>query len=98
MPNSTIPCRPTLAKRPVAIPWSVGATPSAAFWRAPGVGRCGLAPDLAGLRVCFIAGTLGQGGAERQLYYFVRALRNSGSRVRVLSLGQGEFWESKIVQ
>ena len=51
---------------------------------------------LANLKVCFIAGTLGQGGAERQLYYIVRALWQSGARLRVLSLTRGEFWEKKI--
>jgi glycosyltransferase involved in cell wall biosynthesis len=51
---------------------------------------------LANLKVCFIAGTLGQGGAERQLYYILRALWQSGASLRVLSLTRGEFWEQKI--
>ena len=51
---------------------------------------------LANLKVCFIAGTLGQGGAERQLYYILRALWQSGASLRVLSLTRGEFWEKKI--
>lgn len=51
---------------------------------------------LAGLRICFLAGTLGQGGAERQLFYMLRALREAGDCARVLSLSQGEFWESQI--
>lgn len=46
--------------------------------------------------VCFIAGTLGQGGAERQLFYILRSLKQSGVRLRVLSLTRGEFWENKI--
>ena len=46
--------------------------------------------------ICFIAGSLGQGGAERQLYYMLRALSSSGARVRVLSLTSGEFWERRI--
>lgn len=51
---------------------------------------------LRGLRVCFIAGTLGQGGAERQLYYMLQALKQAGACARVLSLSQGEFWEPRI--
>ncbi|HEY8187117.1 MAG TPA: glycosyltransferase family 4 protein [Pyrinomonadaceae bacterium] len=51
---------------------------------------------LENLKICFIAGTLGQGGAERQLYYILRALRQSGASLRVLSLTRGEFWEQKI--
>jgi glycosyltransferase involved in cell wall biosynthesis len=53
-------------------------------------------PDLSGLRVCFIAGTLGQGGAERQLYYMLKTLCEQEAIVHVLSLSQGEFWEEKI--
>ena len=52
--------------------------------------------NLTNLKICFIAGTLGQGGAERQLYYILRALRQSGASLRVLSLTRGEFWEQKI--
>jgi glycosyltransferase involved in cell wall biosynthesis len=48
------------------------------------------------VRICFLAGTLGQGGAEQQLYYMVRALHDRGTGVRVLSLTQGEFWEHAI--
>jgi glycosyltransferase involved in cell wall biosynthesis len=47
-------------------------------------------------RVCFIAGTLGQGGAERQLYYMLRCLRDAGACAKVLSLSTGEFWEKPI--
>ncbi len=51
---------------------------------------------LADLKIDFVAGTLGQGGAERQLYYMVRCLRENGASVRVLSLTRGEFWEENI--
>jgi glycosyltransferase involved in cell wall biosynthesis len=50
------------------------------------------------VRICFLAGTLGQGGAEQQLFYIVRALRDSGTPVRVLSLTANEFWEAAIRQ
>ena len=52
--------------------------------------------DLSQLRICYLAGTLGQGGAERQLYYAVQVLRQSGASVRVLSLESGGFWEEPI--
>jgi glycosyltransferase involved in cell wall biosynthesis len=55
-----------------------------------------LTSGLRGLRVCFIAGTLGQGGAERQLFYLLQTLQTAGACVKVLSLSQGEFWESPI--
>jgi glycosyltransferase involved in cell wall biosynthesis len=51
---------------------------------------------LSGLRVCFLAGTLGQGGAERQLFYLLQALKNSGSDITLLSLTRGEYWEEPI--
>jgi glycosyltransferase involved in cell wall biosynthesis len=52
--------------------------------------------DLKGLRVCFVAGTLGQGGAERQLYYMLSVLKEKGAIPRVLSLTTGEHWEERI--
>ena len=52
--------------------------------------------DLSRLKVCFLAGTLTPGGAERQLYYMLRALARAGATARVLSLDRGEFWEEKI--
>lgn len=52
--------------------------------------------DLAQLRVALLAGTLGQGGAERQLFYIARALHESGTQVRVISLTQGEHWEKPL--
>lgn len=52
--------------------------------------------DLSTLKVTFVALTLGQGGAERQLYYMLKALKESGASPRLLSLTQGEFWEQPI--
>ncbi len=52
--------------------------------------------DLGKLDVCFVAGTLGLGGAERQLFYMIKVLHNAGTRVRVLSLTQGEYWEDRV--
>src|SRR5215468_4676354 len=52
--------------------------------------------ELSQRRICYLAGTLGQGGAERQLFYAVQALRQNGAGVRVLSLEAGGFWETPI--
>jgi glycosyltransferase involved in cell wall biosynthesis len=52
--------------------------------------------SLRGLKICFVAGTLGQGGAERQLYYNVKSLKESGAHPLVLCLNSGEFWEAEI--
>lgn len=52
--------------------------------------------QLKDLRIAFLAGTLGQGGAERQLFYILKALKESGADPHVLCLTQGEFWEEKI--
>jgi len=57
-----------------------------------------LTSELRGLRVCFLAGTLGQGGAERQLFYIASALKRSGAQVQVLSLTDGECWQSRLQQ
>lgn len=48
------------------------------------------------MRVCFIVGTLGQGGAERQLLYMLRALTECEIEVRALSLTRGEPYEAQI--
>ncbi len=55
-------------------------------------------PDLASLRVCFLAGTLGRGGAERQLVYMLRALQGVGISTSVLCLTHGESFESEITK
>ena len=51
---------------------------------------------MSSLRVAFVAGTLGQGGAEKQLAYMVRALVHEGVAVRVYSLTQGEHYEPTL--
>ena len=43
-----------------------------------------------------MAGTLGQGGAERQLYYILKVLKEAGAEPRVLCLTRGEYWEKRI--
>jgi len=48
------------------------------------------------LRVALIAGTLTQGGAEKQLVYMAQALQRSGVDVRVYALTRGEFYEAAL--
>jgi glycosyltransferase involved in cell wall biosynthesis len=48
------------------------------------------------LRVALIAGTLVQDGAEKQLVYMARALRDAGVEVRVYCLRQSEFYEGEL--
>jgi glycosyltransferase involved in cell wall biosynthesis len=50
------------------------------------------------MRVCFVVGTLGQGGAERQLIYMLRALVSRGISTSVVTLTQGEYFEESISQ
>lgn len=50
-------------------------------------------PDL---RVAIVAGSLRRGGAEKQLWHLASGLQESGARVGVYSLTQGEFYESKL--
>lgn len=52
--------------------------------------------NLSKLKLCFLAGTLEHGGAERQLFYILQALCHAGATPRVLSLDRGEFWEDRI--
>lgn len=54
--------------------------------------------DPAELRVCFIAGVLGRGGAERQLLYMLQTLRQLGAHCQVLSLTKGEPYEARIAE
>lgn len=48
------------------------------------------------LRIAFIAGSLGQGGAEKQLLYMCRTLLEMGVQVRVYSLTKGDHYESML--
>jgi glycosyltransferase involved in cell wall biosynthesis len=52
--------------------------------------------SLSKLKLCFLAGTLEHGGAERQLFYILQALCQAGATPRLLSLDHGEFWEEMI--
>lgn len=48
------------------------------------------------MRVCFVVGTLGQGGAERQLVFMLRALISCGISSTVLCPRKGEYFEGVI--
>lgn len=48
------------------------------------------------LRVALVAGTLDQGGAEKQLLYMAVALQRVGVDVRVYSLRRGEYYEAAL--
>ena len=48
------------------------------------------------LRVAFVAGSLTQGGAEKQFVYMARALRDSGAEVTIYSLTQREHYETVL--
>lgn len=48
------------------------------------------------MKICFIVGTLGRGGAERQLLFMLRALQTEGIKTNVLCLTTGEAFEKEI--
>lgn len=48
------------------------------------------------LRVALLAGSLSQGGAEKQLVYMARALRDQSADVRVYSLTRGEHYDAVL--
>jgi glycosyltransferase involved in cell wall biosynthesis len=48
------------------------------------------------MKMAFVAGTLGKGGAEQQLYYSLRTLTGTGADVTLFSLTRDEFWEQPI--
>ena len=51
---------------------------------------------MTALRVAFVAGTLGQGGAETQLVRMAEGLQAAGVSVRVFSLTRGEHHERSL--
>ena len=50
------------------------------------------------MKVCFLAGTLGRGGAERQLLFMLRALQCEGIETKLLCLTSGEQYEQEIAK
>jgi glycosyltransferase involved in cell wall biosynthesis len=54
------------------------------------------AADNQRLRILFIAGSLAQGGAEKQLFYMLRTLKSMGAQSQVISLTGGEHFERQL--
>lgn len=50
------------------------------------------------LRVSFLAGTLGLGGAEKQLLYMVDSLRGPSVELQLLSLTEGEYYSGRATE
>lgn len=50
------------------------------------------------MKVCFVVGTLGLGGAERQLVFMLQALKRLGISISVLCLTRGEHFEGEITK
>lgn len=48
------------------------------------------------MKLLFVTGTLGKGGAEKQLFYLCRLLKSNNHEIKVLSFTSGEFYEAKI--
>ena len=48
------------------------------------------------MKVCFVVGNLGRGGAEKQLVFMLRALKSAEIKTRVLCLTSGEPYEAEI--
>ncbi len=48
------------------------------------------------MKICFLVGTLARGGAEKQLVFMLRALRETAVETKVLCLTRGEFYEHEI--
>lgn len=51
---------------------------------------------ISDLRIAFLAGNLGQGGAERQLFYIIRALIRQGCSPDVFTFSESGYWEKPI--
>lgn len=47
-------------------------------------------------KVALLAGTLGQGGAEKQLVYIARALNQAGAQIQIYCLTKGEYYEAVL--
>jgi glycosyltransferase involved in cell wall biosynthesis len=52
--------------------------------------------NLQNLRVIFLAGILGPGGAERQLFYILKTLKYAHADISLITFSKGQFWENPI--
>lgn len=48
--------------------------------------------------IVIIAGTLGHGGAEKQLYLLAKSLFENDYKIMVISLTKDEFWEKELIK
>jgi glycosyltransferase involved in cell wall biosynthesis len=48
-------------------------------------------------RFLFLAGTLGQGGAEKQLYLMASTLKKNKHEVYIITFGSNEYWEKYLI-
>jgi len=48
------------------------------------------------MRICFLVGQLGLGGAEKQLFYYLKILKNFTDDLYLISLSKNDYWESII--
>lgn len=48
------------------------------------------------MKLLFVTGTLGKGGAEKQLFYLCRLLKSNNHEIKVLSFTSREYYEEKI--
>jgi glycosyltransferase involved in cell wall biosynthesis len=54
------------------------------------------AEGLRGRRIAFVTGSLGPGGTERQLFYWLRVLVAHGGLPLVVDAGEGNHWNARI--
>ncbi len=54
--------------------------------------------ESSNLRITFIVGGLTIGGAEKQFFYMLQALRELGAAIQVIILTRGEFYEDRLVR
>jgi glycosyltransferase involved in cell wall biosynthesis len=52
--------------------------------------------NISDLSITFLAGTLGSGGAERQLFYILKTLRLMDCKANLITLKKGQYWEESI--
>jgi len=48
------------------------------------------------IRIAMIAGVLGKGGAEKQLFYIISAMKRLNFQIKVFTLTKGEYYEKKM--
>lgn len=49
------------------------------------------------LKICFIAATLGKGGAEKQAYYLLKVLSENGHHLKLIYFEPEDWWETPML-